>query len=164
MALVVVDELVDGRLSMDSPKTAAGVRTLVMPSELYDELTAHIQLLGIEKGDLLFADASCGPLRRSNFRTRVFLPATKKAGLEGVTFHGLRHSAAAQWVASGIDPRTVQHRLGHSDPRLVLRLYAHASGRADQQAANESSVIFWGDQQPTVKSRYPPDTLAPVPT
>ncbi|MDH3731449.1 MAG: tyrosine-type recombinase/integrase [Acidimicrobiia bacterium] len=52
---------------------------------------------------------------------KVFAPPVERAGL---TFHGLRHSAATQWVANGVDARTVQHRLGHADPRLVLLLYA----------------------------------------
>jgi len=77
------------------------------------------------------------------------MPALAAAGLDGLTFHGLRHSAATQWVANGLDPRTVQHRLGHADPRLVLRLYAHALSEADRRAAAASSSIFWGDGERT---------------
>lgn len=137
----VVD--VDGRLEVDEPKTAAGIRTLVVPGPLLEELRAHIKLLGIDGDELLFADAFGGPLRRSNFRGRVFAPAVDRAGLDGLTFHGLRHSAATQWVANGIDARTVQHRLGHADPRLVLRLYAHATNSADRAAAEISREIYW---------------------
>ncbi|MEM9563083.1 MAG: site-specific integrase [Actinomycetota bacterium] len=143
IARTVVD--VNGRLEIDEPKTAAGTRTLVAPDPLLDELRAHIELFAIEGEELLFADALGGPLRRSNFRGRVFTPAVDRAGLDGLTFHGLRHSAATQWVANGVDARTVQHRLGHADPRLVLRLYAHAWTSADRSAAEVSSAVFWGD-------------------
>lgn len=138
----VVDD--DGRLEIDTPKTAASLRTLAIPEPMADELRAHIELLALsDPTALLFADSFGGPLRRSNFRSRVFLPAVKAVGLDGLTFHGLRHSAATQWVAHGLDPRTVQHRLGHADPRLVLQLYAHAVSEADARAASETTPIYW---------------------
>lgn len=138
----------NGHLEFGEPKTAAGHRTLALPVELVDEIQAHVKLLGIGGDELLFADSFGGPLRRGNFRRRVFTPATEAIGLQGLTFHGLRHSAATLWVANGMDPRTVQHRLGHADPRLVLRLYAHALSDADQRAAAASSGIFWAGQLP----------------
>lgn len=60
-----------------------------------------------------------------------------------MTFHGLRHTAATQWIADGIDARTVQFRLGHADPRLVLKLYAHASQTADRAAAETTATTIW---------------------
>jgi len=136
----------DGRLTIGKPKTSAGHRTLALPASLVEEIRQHVDRLGLVDGDeLLFADSFGGPLRRSNFRRRVFDPATRSTRVEGLTFHGLRHSAATQWVADGIDPRTVQHRLGHADPRLVLRLYAHVSTQADRQAAATAESIYWSD-------------------
>jgi integrase len=46
-------------------------------------------------------------------------------------------------VAAGVDVRTVQAWLGHADPQLVLRLYAHASDTAGRQAAEVVSDTFW---------------------
>ncbi len=134
----------DGRLSYGPPKTAAGLRTLAMPAPLMDELQNHLTIRSLTSSDdLLFGDENGGPIRRSNFARRIFSPAVDQAGLTGLTFHGLRHSAATQWVAAGLDPRTVQHRLGHADPRLVLKLYAHVSSKADRRAADESAEVFW---------------------
>ena len=67
----------------------------------------------------------------------------QSAELTGPTFDGLRHSAATQWVADGINPRTPQHRLGDSDPRLILRLCAHASTSADDRTAEVSNESYW---------------------
>ena len=83
------------------------------------------------------------PVRRSSFRSQVFLPAVEGLGLAGLTFHGLRHSAATQWVADGVDLRTAQAWLGHADPHLVLRLYAHASDSAGISAAETVAERFW---------------------
>ena len=92
---------------------------------------------------LVFHDSIGGPVRASNLRYRVLDPAVRAVGLDGLTFHGLRHSAATEWVASGIDARTVQHRLGHTDPGLVLRLYAHSSTDADRRAAGVVGELYW---------------------
>ena len=127
----------DGHLSFGPPKTAASIRRLSIPGPLVGELQAHVDRCGIDHPDeLLFSDTGDGPLRRGNFSRRVFRPAVERIGQPELTFHGLRHSAATQWVADGVDARTVQHRLGHSDPRLVLRLYAHASVDADRLAGS----------------------------
>ena len=91
-----------------------------------------------------FAAPKCGPLRYSLFRTRVFAPAIKRAGLDGLTFHGLRHAAATAWVAAGVDLRIAQHRLGHSTPRLVLELYAYATTEADRAAADLMGTRLFG--------------------
>ncbi|MEM7272742.1 MAG: site-specific integrase [Actinomycetota bacterium] len=134
----------NGRISIDVPKTSAGLRTLALPDPLVDELRDHIERSGLEDPEALLFGSSTGvPVRRSNFARRVFGPAVESCGLDGLTFHGLRHSAATQWVAAGLDARTVQHRLGHADPRLVLRLYAHVSSRADQEAARTTAETFW---------------------
>jgi site-specific recombinase XerD len=45
-------------------------------------------------------------------------------GLEHVTFHDLRHSAASEMVNAGIDLYTVGRVLGHRSPKSTAR-YAH---------------------------------------
>ena len=50
-------------------------------------------------------------------------------------FHELRHFAATTMIAGGIDPRMAATRLGHTDPRLTLNVYAHAVEAADRRAA-----------------------------
>jgi hypothetical protein len=51
---------------------------------------------------------------------------------DGLGFHDLRRSSATVMVANGVSVRDAQQILGHSDPRLLLGLYAQATetGRA----------------------------------
>lgn len=115
-----------------------------LPGPLRLELAAYVERAGLDDPDaLLFADYFGGPLRRSNFRRGVFSPAAYTAGVDGLTFHGLRHSAATTWMAAGADVRTVQHLLGHSDLRLVLRLYAHVANDAVKRGAETASRLYW---------------------
>ena len=84
------------------------------------------------------------PLRYANWRSRVWLPATKAAGLEGTGFHDLRRATATAMVAGGVDIKTAQVRLGHSDTRLTLAIYAHATSAADRAAAELLGAQFLG--------------------
>ncbi len=52
-----------------------------------------------------------------------------------IHLHQLRHFPATQMVASGVDLRTAASRLGHADPALTLRVYAHALPEQDRTAA-----------------------------
>lgn len=50
--------------------------------------------------------------------------------------HDLRHWSATHAIASGQDVRTVANRLGHADPSMTLRVYAHAVQAADEAVAD----------------------------
>jgi len=40
-------------------------------------------------------------------------------------------------VLDGVDVKTAQTRLGHSDPRLTLAIYAQATSQGDRAAAEK---------------------------
>lgn len=83
----------------------------------------------------MFPAEGGGPLDYANWRRRVWLPAVKLVGLEGLGFHDLRRACATYMVLDGLDPKTAQGRLGHSDPRLTLAIYAQTTGEGDRRAA-----------------------------
>jgi integrase len=61
-----------------------------------------------------------------NFYRRVFSPAIKKAKLEGVTWHTLRHTFGARLAMNSEGDSTIAALLRHSGTGLVKR-YAHLS-------------------------------------
>jgi hypothetical protein len=58
--------------------------------------------------------------------------AASDAGLDPKwRLHDLRHWSATTAIAAGHDIRTVANRLGHANPAMTLRVYAHAIQSAD---------------------------------
>lgn len=55
--------------------------------------------------------------------------------LPAIPLHGLHHSYATLALASGVNPRIVSGRLGHSTVALTLDVYSHVLPQADRQAA-----------------------------
>jgi integrase len=116
---------VNGMLSYGPPKTAAGKRLVALPKFVVRELESHIERFSEPGGDgLIFPAAEGGPLRRSNFRRRVWVSATKAAGVRGLRFHDLRHTGATLAAASGAPLRALMYRMGHSSAAAAIR-YQH---------------------------------------
>lgn len=59
----------------------------------------------------------------------------RRSGYVGPNFHALRHAQATLLVAGGVDPKTVQARLGHEKITTTLEIYAEAEEAGDVKAA-----------------------------
>ncbi|CAN5258176.1 hypothetical protein BH20ACT3_BH20ACT3_09040 [soil metagenome] len=68
-----------------TPKTGRARRTITVPIFLADLLA--VEMAGKQPEDLVFETPGGSPLRKGNFRKRVWLPALKRAGLEGLRVH-----------------------------------------------------------------------------
>ena len=130
-------------------KTPTSRRTVAIPVFLVDLLAEHLSHLDRrEPNDLVFTAPKGGPLRRSLFRQRVWLPAVERAGLKGLTFHGLRHSAAGLMIELGAHPRIMQARLGHSSIRTTLDVYGHVLPAADEAVTSALDELFASSRGP----------------
>jgi integrase len=97
-----------------------------------EALQEHLAGRSIEPDGFVFALSNGGPLRTANFRTRVWRPATRAAGLEGLRIHDLRHTAVALWIAAGAGPKEVATRAGHMSVSFTLDRYGHPYPEADR--------------------------------
>jgi integrase len=116
----VVTEM-HGHLYLGPPKTTAGRRRVGLPRVVVEALQEHLAGRSVEPDGFVFARSNGGPLRTANFRTRVWRPATRAAGLEGLRIHDLRHTAVALWIAAGAGPKEVATRAGHTSVSFTLR-------------------------------------------
>lgn len=128
------------------PKSEASRRTIAVPLAVVTELAEHLKRRGLTAAnadELVFTAPDGGPIAYSNWRSRVWVPACAAAGLEGLGFHDLRRLSATLLVHDGVDPKTAQSRLGHSDVRLTLGLYAQIVAGADRAAADHLGDHFF---------------------
>lgn len=119
---------VDGSLSFGPPKTKKSRSRVGFPPFLADVLAAHIAALPDpdQSRRLVFTSEEGTPLRRSNFRRRVWRPALDAAGLPSSThFHALRHATASWLIDAGANPLEVAERLRHTRVTTTLAVYGH---------------------------------------
>jgi integrase len=127
------------------PKSDTGRRTLTVPGWLLDLFSEHLarrQLTAADPDALVFVARDGSGLDYGNWRQRTWLPAIAGAGLPNLQYHDLRRTAATALVQEQIDIKTAQTRLGHSDPRTTLAIYAQATREADRDAAERLGVRF----------------------
>lgn len=111
-------------------------RMVVMPGVIRDLLAHHLEGIGQEPEALVFVSPTGRPLRYSNFRNRVWRPATEVAGLPDLDVHELRHTAASLMISRGGDPKLIQTQLGHSSISVTYDVYGHLfPDRLDEPAA-----------------------------
>ena len=112
---------VNGHLVFGEPKSQHP-RPVPFPRSLAADLAAACA--GKRPEDLLFTSPDGGVLWLRNFRRRVFDPAARSVGLDGLTPHERRHTAASLAVSSGAHVKSVQRMLGHASAAMTLDVYA----------------------------------------
>jgi integrase len=65
----------------------------------------------------------------------AFDSSVRRAGARKVRLHDLRHGHATTLLRHGVPVHVVAKRLGHADPSITLRVYAHAVESDDTEAA-----------------------------
>jgi integrase len=124
-----------GGFTFGPPKSEAGVRAVAIPEVIMPDLALHVMTYAAPGDDgLLFTSPGGGPLRHTNFRRRVWLPALQKAGLPPIHFHDLRHTGNTLSANAGANLRELMDRMGHSSPRAAL-IYLHGSDERQQVIA-----------------------------
>ena len=110
-----------GRAVFGTPKNHQR-RAVPLPAFLVDPLRSR--LAGRDPDDLAFTSRAGAVLRNRNFRVQVFDRAARDVGLDGLTPHELRHTAASLAIAAGANVKAVQRMLGHASAAMTLDVYA----------------------------------------
>ena len=61
----------------------------------------------------------------------------KKAGLEGVHLHSLRHTQASLLIQQGEYPKVISERLGHASTAFTNDVYGHLMPGMERAAAEK---------------------------
>ncbi|MGB7006574.1 MAG: site-specific integrase, partial [Pseudolabrys sp.] len=132
-----------------STKTDKG-RAVLLPKFALEELRGwkreqaeKLLQLGVRQtGESLVCGREDGKPKIPNSLTHKFMYFAAKAGLPKVRFHDLRHSHATQLLASGVHPKIVQERLGHSTITVTMDLYSHVSETIQSDATTRLDQAY----------------------
>ena len=167
-------DLAGGRLRVGEAKTDAGVRWVDLVPALREELTTHrARMDSPVSRALVFPTATGWPQSPSNFRNRTMTRALTQANAlladrdeipipVGLTPRSLRRTFASLLYALGHDPVYVMQQMGHTDPKLALRIYAQAMRRGEEEKAALTALVEgvdWarlGTQRGSASSRPTP--------
>jgi integrase len=104
------------------PTKGRKARSVPVPEFVLDELS--VQCKGKAPGDLVFAGPDGKYLQRPKSSTGWFLAAIRKAKVQKITPHDLRHTCASLAVAAGVNVLALQRMLGHTSAKMTLDCYA----------------------------------------
>lgn len=111
------------RVVITDPKSGNSVRVIPMT----DNLTALLRTRKVRNREafVLTGDTESYIEPRSlQYRFRKYAGF---CGIEGASFHTLRHTFATRCVEVGFDLKSLSEILGHSSPRVTLERYVHSS-------------------------------------
>jgi len=116
------------------PKTRRGRRTVGLPRMARDALERQRATSG--GSAWVFADPVTGRPMHPETITSAWRALTKRAGLQDVRLHDLRHTAATLALAAGVPVRDVSDSLGHASPSITLDIYGHAVPEGSRRVAD----------------------------
>jgi integrase len=112
------------------PKTKAAVRHIPLSEEMTRDLAAlKLRSRYSNDDDPVFAARNGKPLKHRNATHRGFEAAASGAGIEGVTFHSMRHAFASRMIDRGISSTVLAALMGHESSTITERRYIHLFDR-----------------------------------
>ena len=122
----------------NDPKSPASRRELPLPARLVKVLraakkrqTAERLALGEHYGSGEYVVCNeIGEPYNPAVLSRYWADAVKAAGVRHIKLHGGRHTAATLMHLDGVPVAVIAAWIGHSDPTLTLRVYAHSQDDA----------------------------------
>ncbi len=135
---------VGGELVITEPKSARSRRTIPLSPGVVALLKAQRVTQAAERlhageqwtdSGLVFTTEFGAPVD-PRYLHRTVKRAVAKAGIENVSGHTLRHSAAVAWLEAGVHIKAVADLLGHSSIAITGGIYGHTSDATTRAAVD----------------------------
>lgn len=136
--------------TIEKPKSNAGNREIVLSQEQVDLIAMHIRITNrtmVNNDETLFVSPNGHPINYSNFRSRVFRPACKKAGIDNIRIHDLRRTTATVLVGAQVDAKTIQVMMGHADIRTTFNMYVSPTPQGRKKASDAMQDFISGETE-----------------
>ena len=142
--------LEDKRFVFQPPKTPKSRRqvplspsTSIMLRQHRDSQRAARLLIDhpVTENDLVFCQVDGRPLLPHSV-SQAWRRLVRQAGFRGIRLHDARHTHATLMLEQGVNWKIISERHGHTSVAMTLDLYAHASPRLQQAAAQGFDRVF----------------------
>jgi len=128
-----------------TPKTKTSDRRVDLGPGMTSDLKKWKLACPPNKLNLIFPNGAGNPIDDSSMLRRHFFPALKKAGVDRIRFHDMRHTYASLLIEQGENIKYIQNQLGHSSPSITLDVYAHLLKPSNPQAASKLENTIFSD-------------------
>jgi len=126
---------VNGALKVLPPKTKNAVRRIVLPRQTIELLIAEHERH--PDSQLLFPSPKTGGHLDPPAVARKLKTLLKRAGIDEIRFHDLRHTFATVSLQSGVNVKALSHNLGHYSAGFTLDTYTHVTTQMQADAAEK---------------------------
>lgn len=129
--------------SAGDPKSKNGFRVIPLTDEAVKvlrtqrEYNKKIKVINISWSNYVFLNNYGNPVSASLLTNSIY-DICKEAGIPRISMHILRHTFATRCIEGGMQPKTLQMILGHSNITTTLNLYVHAT---DEQKKKEMDAV-----------------------
>jgi len=123
-------------------KTKNSYRSIAIGAEAIEVLRDMDQT-----DEYVFPSPNGGPMSPDSV-LHMLQRVLKRAGLERIRFHDLRHTFSVLALQNGVDVKTLSAMLGHYSAGFTLDTYAHVTTSMQKQTANAVDSFLSGALQP----------------
>jgi integrase len=150
-----------GRVTLDNePKTTRSKRSVPVARLVMRRLEQHLWEFVDPSPDALVFTAPAGGTLFHSWGRNVLRPAVLRAGLDDITFHGLRHSFVAIMVAAGCNVREVSEWAGHNSVAFTLTRYGGLFEDSADAAVDRLDALLNGRVAGAMSDSLPPPNHA----
>lgn len=128
-------------------KTTAGRRTIPITDDIKNLLEKQKAINEMLYGNVISMDslvfrAPMGGLLSATAADREIRRVCRDTGIERFTMHAFRATFATRCIEAGMNPKTIQELLGHSNFNLTMSLYGHVLETTKKEDLEKVKIII----------------------
>lgn len=141
---------IDGKLRVNAPKTDTSIRKIKISQDCVEILQNYRRRMPVGVSIMFPSPVTSSYLDPQNI-SRALHRIQKRAGVEQIRFHDLRHSFATLSLEQGMDIKTVSNMLGHTDAGFTMNTYMHVTDNMQDTVANTMGELLSNAPMPEEK-------------
>lgn len=118
-------------------KTASGRRYVPLNDAAREAVRQQRETITALEGGTIFSSplfvSPRGTILKASCINEVIARVCRRAGIDRFSVHAMRDSFATRCAESGMQPKTLQTIMGHSDISITMNLYTHCMDSTKQK-------------------------------